>query len=259
MFIPLYDANGLEHIKVQFVTIGLIVVNVAVWLVTDLAATQGFSNHMSLGLGFIPAVVFDHARLPPDLVIVPEGWTFLSYAFLHGNFMHLAGNMIFLWVFGDNVEDAMGHVRFLIFYLLAAAAAALVHGLLIPDSEGPLIGASGAISAVVAAYFLLHPKVRVWVLVLWRIPLPLPAAIPLAFWIGQQFYMLVVGRDSAVSWAAHVGGIVAGLLLVVVFRRRGVPLFDRAIVTPRAVVHKGEPPAAEPQPGNPVRWGRPEQ
>ncbi len=237
MFIPLYDTNGLKHIKLQYVTITLIAINILVWLATSLAATDSFSKAAAMGLGFIPAVVFDHARLAPQLVIVPEGWTFLTYAFLHGDWMHLGGNMLFLWVFGDNVEDAMGHIRFLFFYLACAAAAALFHGMLMPLSEGPLIGASGAISGIVAAYFLLHPKVRVWVLVLWRLPLPLPAAIPLAFWIGQQFYMLVVDGDGSVSWAAHVGGILTGLLLVIILRRRGVPLLDRTLVTPQAVRH----------------------
>ncbi|WP_421589797.1 rhomboid family intramembrane serine protease [Shinella sp. M27] len=261
MFIPLHDANALKYIKVQYVTIGLIAINVVVWLVTGLVSTQAFSDAAVVGLGYIPAVVFDFADLEPSLVLVPEDATYITYAFLHGDFMHLASNMLFLWVFGDNVEDALGHFRFLLFYLLCAAAGALVHGLVQPDSEAPLIGASGAISGVVAAYFLLHPKVRVWVLVFFRIPLPLPAVIPLAFWIAQQFYMLAVNRDGGVSWGAHVGGIVAGALLVLVLRRRGVPLFDRTIVTPKAVRHVEATPvpveeAAAQSSVPPTHWGR---
>jgi membrane associated rhomboid family serine protease len=236
MFIPLHDANHLRHIKVQYVTIGLIVLNVLAWLFTTLAPSDQ-SERAAMALGFIPALIFDHAVLDPSLVIVPEDLTFLTYAFLHIDFWHLAPNMLFLWVFGDNVEDALGHVRFLVFYLLCAAAGAALHGLVGPSSEGPLIGASGAVAGVVAAYFLLHPKVRVWVLVLFRIPLPLPAFIPLALWIGQQFVMLALDLDGMVSWGAHVGGIIAGALLVLVMRRKGVPLFDRQIVTPRAVRH----------------------
>jgi membrane associated rhomboid family serine protease len=102
-------------------------------------------------------------------------------------------------------------------------------------SEGPLIGASGAISGIVAAYFLLHPRVRLWVLVLFRIPLPLPAYIPLVLWLLQQFVMLALDLDGMVSWGAHVGGIVAGAILVVFMRRKGVPLFDRKVVLPKAV------------------------
>lgn len=262
MFIPLHDRNTLKHISMQYVTIALIATNVAAWLVTGPIATEEFANAALLGLGYIPAVIFEYADLDPSLVIVPDQFTFVTYSFLHGDLSHLAMNMLFLWVFGDNVEDALGHFRFLVFYLLCAAAGALAHGLLDPVSEAPLIGASGAVSGVVAAYFLLHPKVRVWVLVLFRIPLPLPAAIPLAFWIGQQFFMLVVDSGSGVSWSAHVGGIVAGLLLVVVLRRRDVPLFDRTIISPRAVEHSAERPAeldASTESGRkpPTPWGRP--
>ncbi|MBO0143889.1 rhomboid family intramembrane serine protease [Agrobacterium sp. Ap1] len=241
MFVPLHDTNELKYIRVQWVTISLIVLNVLAWLFTTLAPVEQ-AERASLVLGFIPALIFDHAVLDPSLVLVPEDMTFLTYAFLHIDFWHLAPNMLFLWVFGDNVEDALGHFRFLIFYLLCAAAGAALHGFVTPQSEGPLIGASGAISGVVAAYFLLHPRVRVWVLVLFRIPLPLPAFIPLALWIAQQFVMLGLNMDDAVSWGAHVGGIIAGALLVLVMRRPGVPLFDRQIVTPRAVHHKQSVP-----------------
>ena len=254
MFVPIYDVNALKHIRLQYVTIILIVINVLVWLATDFAVSDVVSNQASLGLGYIPAVIYDNARLDPALVLVPENWTYVTYAFLHGNFWHLATNMLFLWVFGDNVEDAMGHIRFLIFYLLCAAGAAWFHGFLLPQSQGPLVGASGAISGVVAAYFFLHPKVRIWVLVLWRIPLPLPAYIPLIFWILQQFYMLAVDQDGDVSWAAHVGGIVAGLLLTPLLKRWSVPLFDRTITTPKGVVTEAAPEKNPVQP--PTHWGR---
>lgn len=255
MFVPIYDVNALRYIRLQYVTIGLILINTVVWLVTGFAASPELANNASLGLGFIPAVIYDYARLDPALVIVPENWTFVTYAFLHGDFWHLATNMLFLWVFGDNVEDAMGHIRFLAFYLLCAAAAAWFHGFLLPGSDGPLIGASGAISGVVAAYFFLHPKVRVWVLILWRIPLPLPAFIPLIFWILQQFYMLVVDVDGNVSWAAHVGGILAGLALTPVLKRWAVPLFDRTITTPRAAVTEEKTPETR-KVEQPTHWGR---
>ena len=237
MFIPLHDAVELKYIKIQYVTIGIIVVNVLAWLFTTTASPQAV-EHASLGLGFIPAVIFHHAVLDPSLILVPQDVTFLTYSFLHIDFWHLASNMLFLWVFGDNVEDALGHFKFLVFYLLCAVAGAALHGLVGPSSEGPLIGASGAISGVVAAYFLLHPRVKVWVLVLFRIPLPLPAFIPLAFWIVQQFAMLLLYADDSISWGAHVGGIVTGAVLVLVMRRRGVPLFDRDLVTPKAVQRK---------------------
>ncbi|RCW26034.1 membrane associated rhomboid family serine protease [Ciceribacter lividus] len=235
MFIPLHDRNGLKHIRRQYVTHSLIALNVVIWLLTGPFAAQEIVQASLLGLGFIPAVVFGNAVLEPSLVLVPSPLTSITYAFLHGNVVHLASNMLFLWVFGDNVEDALGHVRFLLFYLLCAVAGAFAHGALVPTSQSPLIGASGAIAGVVSAYVVLHPRVRIWVLVLFRFPLPLPAFIPLLFWIGQQFWMLRFSQGDNVSWGAHVGGIAAGALLVILMRRPGVPLFDRAIVTPRAV------------------------
>lgn len=244
MFIPLHDTNSLKYIKVQYVTISLIVINILIWVFTSLMASDQQANAAALGLGFIPAIMFDGATLAPGLKIVPDDATLITYAFLHLSFWHLASNMLFLWVFGDNVEDALGHFRFLVFYIACAVAGALLHGLVAPLSQGPLIGASGAISGVVAAYFLLHPRVRVWVLVFMRIPLPLPAFIPLALWIGQQFLMLFTGLEDNVSWGAHVGGIVAGAVLVLFMRRKGVPLFDRTLVTPRAVQHKNHGPQA---------------
>ena len=234
MFIPLHDANTLKHIRVQYVTIGLILANVAVWAFTAVSP-EAVGELAALGLGYIPAVAYDTAYLDPDLVLVPEDLTYLTYAFVHLDVWHLGSNMLFLWVFGDNVEDALGHVRFLIFYFLCAAAGAMFHGFIAPMSEGPLIGASGAISGIVAAYFLLHPRVRLWVLVLFRIPLPLPAYIPLVLWLLQQFVMLALDLDGMVSWGAHVGGIVAGAILVIFMRRKGVPLFDRKVVLPKAV------------------------
>ena len=259
MFIPLYDSNNLKHIKLQWVTWSLIAINVAVWCVTGLAGDDSeFTNAAFLGLGFIPSVVHDIAELPPGLVVVPEDATYITYSFLHGNLLHLGSNMLFLWVFGDNVEDAMGHIKFLIFYFLCAAAGAFMHGLLLPDSEGPLIGASGAVAGVIAAYLMLHPRVRVWVLVLGRIPLPLPAWIPLLFWVGTQFVMVATDVGGEVSWGAHIGGIIAGAILVLVFRRSGVPLFDRTIDSPKAVVHKAEQAAPENSAPRslPPKWGR---
>ncbi len=255
MFIPLHDTNTLKHIRMQYVTISLIVVNVLTWLYTGFAAPETVSQAASVGLGYIPAVAFDYAYLPPNMTLVPEAATYVTYAFLHGDFWHLAGNMVFLWVFGDNVEDALGHVRYLIFYLLCAAGGAFFHGLMVPSSEAPLIGASGAIAGVVAAYVILHPRVRVWVLVLFRFPLPLPAFVPLLFWVGQQFVMLAIDPDSGVSWGAHVGGILTGAVLVLILRRRDVPLFDRTLVTPRAV-RRDELSQAASDGKIPPRWGR---
>jgi len=250
MFVPLHDANRLKHIDLQYVTLGLIAANVLVFVFVNLVATEEGLYATVFSLGYTPAVVNDFSELPPELVLIPEELSLVSYAFLHGDFWHLGGNMLFLWVFGDNVEDALGHVKFFVFYILCAIAGALAHGLMDPASAAPLIGASGAVAGIVGAYLLLHPKVRVWVLVLGRVPLPLPAWIPLLFWVGFQFAMLAFLGDDQVSLAAHVGGIIAGMALVLLLRRRGVPLFDREVQAPKAVeVEADKPPTHGP-------WGR---
>jgi membrane associated rhomboid family serine protease len=251
MFIPLHDANGLKHIRLQYITLGIIAVNVIVFL---LMAVDDGSQATVYGLGYVPAVVNDVAELPSHLVLVPEGFTYVTYAFLHGDFFHLAGNMIFLWVFGDNVEDALGHFRFFLFYLACAAAGAAFHGMLDPGSGIPLVGASGAIAGIVAAYLILHPRVKVWVLAFGRIPLRIPAFIPLILWVGFQMLMLSIGDDSNISWATHVGGILCGAILIVIMKRPEVPLFDWRLVTPAAVETEGKEPASGRKAT--TRWGR---
>ncbi|THF55041.1 rhomboid family intramembrane serine protease [Ollibium composti] len=257
MFIPLYDSNHLRSISLQYVTFGLIALNVVAYLCTSLGGEQ-FTNAAVLGLGFIPSVVHDTAELAPQFVVIPESLSYLSYAFLHADIFHLGGNMLFLWVFGDNVEDALGHVRYLVFYLACAVAGAFVHGLVAPDSQEPLIGASGAIAGVVTAYLILFPRVKVWILAFARIPLRIPAYIVLALWIFLQVVMFLAGGEDQVSWACHVGGIVAGAVLVLILRRRDVPLEDEEIVVAPAsidaepIVPVEEPPAAVSAP----RWGR---
>lgn len=254
MFIPLHDANSLEHIKRQYVTLGLIALNVIAFLVTGLGG-QSILQANAYGLGYTPVVLYDGQPTPPFLY-VPETLTYITYSFLHGDIWHLAGNMLFLWVFGDNVEDALGHFRFLLFYVLCAVAGAWLHGFVQPGSNVPLIGASGAVAGIVAAYLILHPRVKVWVLVLMRLPLRLPAFIPLLFWIGFQVVMFLAAEGQLVSWPAHVGGIVAGAVLVMLLRRRGVPLFDRRIVTPDAVEIATDGNSEVEKKRQVMRWGR---
>ncbi|WP_421856983.1 rhomboid family intramembrane serine protease [Oricola sp.] len=256
MFIPLHDANTLKHIALQYVTLGLIAANVLVYALVNFDLVAGTYEAAVYSFGYIPAVFNDFAELPPDRLVIPEELSLLSYSFLHADLLHLAGNMAFLWVFGDNVEDALGHLRFVLFFALCSVAGALAHGLVDPISTAPLIGASGAVSGVLGAYLILHPRVMVWVLAFGRIPLRLPAAIPLALWILYQFAAIVLLADENVSWAAHAGGALAGMLLVVVMRRRGVPLLDREIVTPDAVRTVRATADAEPPEGQRRRWGR---
>jgi len=227
MFIPVHDHNRLEHVPLPFVNLGIIAVTVLIYLVYQDAGAQQAVSASSYSFGLIPAVFFDIRDLAPQLQMLPEWTSVVTYAFLHGGFMHLIGNMLFLWVFGDNVEDAMGHLRYLAFYLVCAAVGGIAYAVMDVNSDVPLIGASGAVSGVVAAYLMLHPRVKVWVLVLGRIPLRLRAVWLLGAWVLYQLFNAVMAADSQVAWIAHVGGLAAGALLVLVLRRPGVPLFDK--------------------------------
>ncbi|ALK07996.1 rhomboid family intramembrane serine protease [Blastochloris viridis] len=234
MFVPLYDYNPLRHIRTPWVTRSLILANVLIYiafqdplLVGPLAAEAVLAS-----FGMIPAVVSGYAYLPPELQRLPEETTLVTYMFLHAGWLHLGTNMLFLWVFGDNVEDALGHARFLVFYLVCGVAGGLLHLASAPNSEVPLVGASGAIAGCIAAYLMLHPRVKLWVLVLMRIPLPIPAWIALGAWVGAQIVNGILVHEDGTAWWAHIGGLVAGAILVVPLRRKGVPLFDRGLDRP---------------------------
>lgn len=229
MFIPISDNNPLRHLPYQYTTLSLIVGMTLIHLAVTLVAPGGVDIG-AVSFGVIPAVFNDFQLMPAEFVVVPDDVTLLTYQFLHGGWLHLGTNMIFLWVFGDNVEDAMGHLRFLAFYLLCGVGAALLHTIMLPYSVAPLIGASGAVAGVIAAYLMLHPRVKVWILVLWRIPLRLSAMYVLGFWALMQVWMALGGVEDGVAWWAHIGGFLTGAILLPVLRRRGVPLFDRGLV-----------------------------
>ncbi len=228
-FVPVRDLNPLKIIKFQYVTMGIIAINVTIYLAFQsdliLSTPPGLVETLSLK----PR---DAVPLKPFLLHLPEQYRLVSYMFLHGSVMHLFFNMIFLYVFGDNVEDALGHFRFILFYLICGVAAAFVHSALTASPDVPLIGASGAISGVVGAYLLLHPNIRVWVLV----PLPkLPlfparfsAGLVIGVWIFYQFGSAIFLPAVNVAWWAHVGGFLTGAVLVTLMKRRGVRLFDAA-------------------------------
>lgn len=231
MFLPFFDSNPKERITVQAVTVGLIVINVAMFLVFQGAVV----DYPDYRLALIPVTLFAEQTRPTDLIFVPEELTLLSYAFLHGSWLHLAGNMLFLWVFGDNVEDAMGHVKFLIFFILCGIAGGLAYAIMTPDPSAPLVGASGATSGVVAAYLMLHPKVKVWVLVtlLIKFPFQLPAWIVLGAYVVWNVIMVLSGDNgSNTAWWAHIGGLLAGAALTPLFKHRDVKLFDQDLPEP---------------------------
>jgi membrane associated rhomboid family serine protease len=181
-------------------------------------------------LGAIPAVLLTDARLPPDLQWIPRFASPITSMFLHGGWMHLLGNMLFLWIYGDNVEDAMGHARYLVFYMLCGVAAIFTQALSTPDSPYPIIGASGAISGVLGAYLLLFPRAKVLTLVLlpfFFTTLRIPAMLLLLLWFAVQLISDLAAPDggASVAFRAHIGGFLTGMLLVPFLKRRDVPLW----------------------------------
>jgi membrane associated rhomboid family serine protease len=231
VFVPLSDDNPLRAIRFQWVTIALIVLNVVIFLLEN--TQQGQAAIASFAL--VPTELFQVRLLggaiqgPDQPVAVPEGLTLITYQFLHSDVLHLLSNMLFLWVFGDNVEDAVGHFKFIVFYLACGIAGGLAHAWMLPGSTLPLIGASGSVAGVIAAYLILHPRVRVWVLAFRFIPLRIAAAWVLGVWVATQIIMVALKPTDEVAWWAHVGGMVAGAVLILVLRRPGVALFDRGV------------------------------
>ncbi len=222
MLVPLQDNNPLVAIRFQVVTVAIISLNVGIFLMTYVAGGEQVQVAAAFGYGLVPGELFAFHQDPAGSAGTREGLTLVTYAFLHGGWMHLIGNMLFLWVFGDNVEDSLGHGRFVVFYLACAAAAGLAHAVTMPGSDMPLIGASGAVAGVLGAYMVLHPRAHVWVLLFWRLPLKLPAMYVLGAWIAMQVVslLLTAADDVHVAWWAHIGGFAAGVALVLVMRRR---------------------------------------
>jgi len=229
MFVPLHDENPLKSISFPWVNVLIIVINVVVYFFE----TVRLDEVAIASFAIIPKELFDTSLLPVAVEQTgprfPERLTLLTYMFFHGDILHLLGNMLFLWVFGDNVEDALGHIKYALFYLACGVAGGLVHAFVDPGSDIPLIGASGAVAGVIAAYLVLHPRVRVWVLALKAIPLRISAAFALGVWIAIQVVMVLLPQVGPVAWWAHIGGLAAGAILVVFLRRPGVPLFDKGL------------------------------
>jgi membrane associated rhomboid family serine protease len=221
-FLPLHDHNPHIYIRRHYVTIGLMAANLLIHLAL-LGLSPADRFFVALGFGFVPARLFDGAMLAPGIAHVSALLSLLSYQFLHGGWLHLGFNMLFLWVFGDNVEDAMGHVRFLVFYLLCGVVAGLVHGLTDTGSTVPTLGASGAISGVLGAYAMLYPRARLLVLAFGIVPWRLPALFVIGAWFAQDLLWGATGSPNAEGVAvwAHVGGMVAGAALVTLFRDDG--------------------------------------
>lgn len=225
--IPLHDDNPTSLTPVVTVTLIVMCTIVFLWqLSLGPAGLQG----AVMALGVVPVTLLGDAILPAEISMVPPTVTLITSQFLHGGWMHLIGNMLYLWIFGNNVEDSMGHGRFIVFYLLCGVLAGMAHAIPNPTSAIPTIGASGAISGVLGAYLLLFPHARVMVFVpfglLSRV-LYLPAGWVLGFWFIFQLLSAsaVSSETGGVAWGAHVGGFVAGMALIPLFKYKHVRLF----------------------------------
>ena len=226
--IPIKDINPTERFAV--VTAFFITVNIAVFLLEFFLATGARESFIS-AFALIPRRLFFHT--PAAFAgAVPVGATLLTSMFLHGGFLHIAGNMLYLWIFGNNVEDAMGRLRFIVFYFLCGVIAAYSHALANASSTVPMIGASGAISGVLGAYLMLYPRARVLTLVAFGFyvrTVQLPAMFVLGFWFVLQFLSALIsaGTGEGIAWYAHVGGFFAGMTLIGLFKRKNVPFGGR--------------------------------
>jgi len=251
--LPYHDENKAQ--RTPYATYAIIALNVLAWIVFQGAGSTLALARSVCEYGLIAGELT--GRLPPGtpfpmgegLVCLTDPgrqvFNVLSSMFLHGSWMHLLGNMWFLWIFGNNIEDSMGHARFVVFYLACGVAAALLQVVFNPDSGIPMVGASGAISGVMGAYLVLYPRVRVFCLVpigIIPISIALPAWTMLLYWAGLQFVSGLFGLISAeerggVAFWAHIGGFVAGLVLIKLFARpTDVEAHRRGQFEPRRVV-----------------------
>jgi membrane associated rhomboid family serine protease len=220
--IPIYDNDPLERSHRAYVTFALIAINIAIFAFQD-ATSDKVATQILLNFALFPVAVSGEAVtggfFPPSLTIV-------TYMFLHGGWLHVLLNMLFLFVFGDNIEDAIGRGRYLAFYLVCGMAGGAAHVIAAPQSNIPLVGASGAIAGVIAAYMMLRPCAKITVLIFGFIPIRLASYWVLGFWAVTQVWHVFSLEKSDTAWWAHVGGLAAGAILIMVIRPAGVRLFE---------------------------------
>ena len=221
--IPLHDDNPTERLPI--ITIAWIVACALVFLY-QASLPAGPGETFVFQYGAIPALVFGEAD-PPDMGVAIHAYaTLITSMFLHGGWMHLIGNMLYLWVFGNNIEDAMGHAKYIAFYLTCGILAAVSHALTDPSSSIPMVGASGAISGILGAYLLLFPRAKVLVMMPTLGATRVPAAIVLGMWFVMQLLsggMSIGSEGGGVAFFAHIGGFLAGMALIGLFKRPDVP------------------------------------
>lgn len=219
--IPYKDDNPTSSIP--FVTIGIIVLNILVFLY-EISSPSGMEK-VAYTYGAIPQYILTFDKVQP----IHPALTIFSAMFMHGGVFHIAGNMLYLWIFGNNIEDKLGHIRFIFFYILCGIASAYAHAVTDPHSHIPMIGASGAISGVLGAYLLLFPRAMVHTLIFlgfFVTVVKIPALIVIGFWVFIQFVNGLISsgiaREGGVAWFAHIGGFLAGLLTIKLWLPRRV-------------------------------------
>ena len=214
--IPLKDDNPTSNRPiVTYFIIGLCII---IFLI-QLSSQSYKTGELFYSYGLIPSVLMGHNQLPMDLYAVPASATIFTSMFMHGGFMHLIGNMLYMWIFADNIEDNLGITKFIIFYLLCGIGAAMTQVLMDTHSQIPMIGASGAIGGVLGAYLINHPKAKVLVLIpfgFFSQILKIKALYVLGFWFILQF----ISSGGGVAYAAHIGGFISGMILILFFNKK---------------------------------------
>ena len=222
--IPLKDDNPTSNKPV--VTYFLIGLCVLIFLI-QLSSQSYKTGEVFYSYGLIPAVLMGHKQLPMDLYAVPAYITIFTSMFMHGGFMHLIGNMLYMWIFADNIEDTLGSKNFLIFYLLSGLGAAMSQVLMDVNSQIPMVGASGAIGGVLGAYLINHPNARVLVLIplgFFSQLIKIRAIYVLGFWFILQFInsSMSSSQGGGVAYAAHIGGFLSGIILILFFNKYSI-------------------------------------
>ena len=214
--IPLKDDNPTSGRPV--VTYLLIILCVLIFLM-QLGSQSYKTGQLFYSYGLIPSVLMGHNQLPMDLYIIPGYLTIFTSMFMHGGFMHLIGNMLYMWIFADNIEDNLGPIKFTIFYFLSGVGAAMAQVLMDTYSQVPMVGASGAIGGVLGAYLINHPNAKVLVLIpfgFFSQLIKIRALYVLGFWFVLQF----ISSGGGVAYAAHIGGFVSGMILILFFNKK---------------------------------------
>jgi len=213
--IPLKDDNPTSSKPiVTYFLIGLCVLIFLIQLGSDSYKT----GKLFYSYGLIPSVLMGHNQLPIDLYVIPAAATIFSSMFMHGGFMHILGNMLYMWIFADNIEEDIGKIKFTIFYFLSGIGAAMTQVFVDTQSQIPMVGASGAIGGVLGAYLINHPKARVLVLIpfgFFSQLIKIRALYVLGFWFILQF----ISQGGGVAYAAHIGGFVSGMILILFFNK----------------------------------------